>query len=82
MAIGIPFIATAFGTNYRIMENGVQGFLAKTNEEWLDGLTRLINDNALRKQMGREGRKRVEEMFSVKANFPKYHHVFETVLSV
>ena len=82
MAIAIPFVATAFGTNYRIMENGVQGFLATTNEEWLEALTKLINDNVLREQMGRAGRKRVEEMFSIKANFPKYHHVFETVLSV
>ena len=81
MAIGIPFVATAYGTNYRIMENGVQGFLAKTNEEWLECLTILINDNALRKKMGKEGRKRVEEKFSVKTNFPKYHHVFETVIS-
>lgn len=80
MAIGIPFVATAYGTNYRIMENGVQGFLAATNEEWLKSLLSLVHDVDLRKKMGLEGRKRLEQMFSVKANFPKYHTVFKTVL--
>ena len=80
MAIGIPFVATAFGTNYRIIENGVHGFLALTNEEWLEKLKILINDIGLRKRMGMEGRKRVEEMFSVEANFSKYYRVFKTVV--
>jgi glycosyltransferase involved in cell wall biosynthesis len=80
MAIAIPFVATAYGTNFRIMENGVQGFLALTNEEWLEALSKLVNDIGLRKQMGLAGRKRVEEMFSIRANFPKYCEVFKTVL--
>ena len=79
MTIGIPFVATAYGTNYRIMENGVQGFLASTNEEWLNSLLALIHDVDLRKKMGMEGRKKVDKMFSVKANFSKYHTVFKTV---
>jgi glycosyltransferase involved in cell wall biosynthesis len=81
MAIAIPFVATAYGTNYRIMENGVQGFLAATNEEWLQALIHLIDDIDLRKRMGLAGRKRVEERFSLQANFPKYLQVFKTVLS-
>jgi len=81
MAIAVPFVATAYGTNFRIMENGVQGFLALTNEEWLQNLTALVNDVNLRRQMGMAGRRRVEELFSVKANLPKYHLVFATVLA-
>ena len=80
MAIAIPFVATAYGTNYRIMENGVHGFLAKTNEDWLQALINLIDDIELRKRMGTAGRKRVEERFSLQANFPKYLQVFKTVL--
>ncbi len=81
MAIAIPFVATAYGTNFRIMENGVHGFLASTNEDWLEALIKLIDDVELRKRMGLAGRRRVEEMFSVKANFPKYLQVFKTVTS-
>ena len=79
MAIGIPFVATAYGTNYRIMENGIQGFLALTNEEWLESLTKLIDDIDMRRRMGIEGRKRVEEEFSLEANFEKYYLAFKTV---
>ena len=82
MAIGVPFVATAYGTNYRIMENGIQGFLALTNEEWLKSLSMLVNDVELRRRMGIEGRKRVEQMFSIEANFQKYYRVFSTVLEL
>ncbi|MBL0272546.1 MAG: glycosyltransferase family 4 protein [Chitinophagaceae bacterium] len=80
MSIGIPFVATAFGTNFRIMEDGVQGFLVKTNQEWVNRIITLIDNVSLRKKMGIAGRKRVEEQFSIKANFPKYLKVFKTVI--
>lgn len=80
MAIAIPFVATAFGTNFRIMENGIQGFLASTNEEWKNALLQLIDDVDLRRRMGQEGRKRVIERYSVQANIAKYLQVFEITL--
>jgi glycosyltransferase involved in cell wall biosynthesis len=80
MAIGIPFVATAYGTNFRIMQNGVQGFMASAEQEWVESLLRLIDDVELRKRMGLAGRKTVEELFSVQANFPKYLQVFKTVI--
>jgi L-malate glycosyltransferase len=80
MAIGIPFVATAYGTNFRIMQQGVQGFLAKNGKEWVEYLVRLIDDVELRKQMGRAGRETIEDLFSVRANFPKYLQVFKNVI--
>ena len=80
MAIAIPFVATAYGTNYRVMQEGVQGFMAKDEEEWIEKLTRLIDDLELRKRMGLAGRKQVEELFSIQANFPKYLQAFKTVI--
>lgn len=79
MAIGIPFVATRYGTNFRIMEDGVQGFMAATPAEWEARLIELIDDVALRRKLGMEGRNRVEERFSITANFPKYLQVFNTV---
>jgi glycosyltransferase involved in cell wall biosynthesis len=81
MSIAVPVVATAYGTNFRVIENGVQGFLVSNPQEWINNIIRLIDDVGLRQQMGVEGRKRVEELFSVKANFPKYHEVFDTVLN-
>ena len=79
MSIGIPFVATAYGTNFRIMEDGVQGFLAKNNEVWENRLIELIDNVAMREKMGKEGRKRVVEKYSVRANFPGYLKVFNLV---
>jgi len=79
MAIAIPFVTTAYGTNYRIMKNGVEGFMAKDEKEWEEYLLKLIDDVSLRQQMGLNGRKTVEESFSVRSNLPKYSKVFKTV---
>jgi len=79
MAIAIPFVATAYGTNFRVVEDGVSGFLAKNEKEWVQRIIELIDDVELRKRIGQAGRKRVEEYFSVKANFSKYLQVFENV---
>ena len=80
MSIGIPAVATAYGTNFRIIENGISGLLVSTDQEWIDILIKLIDDVNLRKQIGEKGRERVENLFSVKANFPKYLKAFETTL--
>jgi glycosyltransferase involved in cell wall biosynthesis len=80
MAIAIPFVATAYGTNFRIMENGVQGFLAANEEEWKQALLKLIDDMDLRKRMGQEGRKRVLERYSVQANITKYQEALDIAL--
>lgn len=82
MAIAIPFVATAYGTNFRIMQQGVQGFMALSNEEWISAIIKLIDDVELRKKMGLAGRKTVEDTYSVKANFSKYLQVFKTVVPV
>jgi len=80
MAIAIPVIATAYGTNFRIMQDGEQGFLAKNEEEWVNRLIQLIDDAELRRRMGEAGRKTVEEHFSVTANIPKYRKAFNSVV--
>ena len=77
MAIGIPFVATAYGTNFRIMEHGVQGFMASSPEEWKAYLIQLIDDRTLRATMGKSGRQRVVERFSVEANLPSYFQAIQ-----
>jgi glycosyltransferase involved in cell wall biosynthesis len=80
MAIAVPVVATAYGTNFRIMQDGVEGFLAKDEQEWEQRIIELVDDVELRKRMGQAGRKTVEDLFSVKANFPKYLQAFQTAI--
>jgi transposase InsO family protein len=71
MACGIPVVASPVGVNADIVEHGVNGFLAKTNTEWREALTRLLADPALRSTMGAAGRRKVHERFSIQVWGPK-----------
>jgi glycosyltransferase involved in cell wall biosynthesis len=50
-----------------------------TPEEWEEKLSLLIENSELRKQMGREGRKRVLEMFTFQACAPRLFSILDRV---
>jgi glycosyltransferase involved in cell wall biosynthesis len=66
--VGIPAVCTPVGMNRDIVENGVNGFWAQREEEWMSSLLKLMQDEELRKKMGRIGRKRVEEAYCLEVN--------------
>ncbi len=80
MSVGIPVVATAYGTNFRVIDDSFSGFLVRDQNEWVTRIIALIDDLELRKKIGLAGRKKVEENFSIKANFPKYLQTFNDVL--
>lgn len=65
MAAGRAVVASPVGANRSIVEPGISGYLAATNEEWLSALDSLIKDPSKRVAMGMEGRRRVEELYSL-----------------
>jgi L-malate glycosyltransferase len=80
MALGIPTVATAIGANFRVIENGVSGFLVSSKEQWVYALSQLIENPQLRKSIGTAARKKVEENFSIHKNKFNYLKVLENVL--
>ena len=81
MALGIPTLATAIGTNFRIIENDVSGFLVNSEDEWLMQLGNLMSDPDLRSRIGKNGRNHVQKYYSVRANEPVYLSIFEDVFN-
>ena len=77
MALGIPVVASAIGANYRVIDHGVNGFLAKNNNEWKNFISILCNNHSKRKVMGKKAREKVIEKFSVKANRSIYLKIFD-----
>jgi len=77
MAMGIPPVATAIGANYRVIEDGVNGFLAKNEQEWKTAILKLIDNPQLRAEMGKKSRAKAEALFSLNANTPIYEKVFK-----
>lgn len=80
MALGIPTVATAIGANFRVIEDGVSGFLVRTEEEWKARLRELISNPELRRTIGLNARRRVEELFSVEANKHTYLEILTSVM--
>ncbi|MGF7078366.1 glycosyltransferase family 4 protein [Mucilaginibacter sp. UYCu711] len=80
MAAGIPIIASAIGPNLKVIENGYNGFLVGTEDEWIKKLELLITNEVLRKQMGINSRKHAETFFSVEANLKHYLDTFNSLI--
>ena len=79
MALGIPTVATAVGANFRVIENGVSGYLVNSEDEWVEKLSMLIADPLLRRSIGEAARKKVEAKFSIKANASSYLQILNEV---
>ena len=77
MAVGIPSVASPVGMNMEVIRDGVNGFLAGSDKEWFDKLSQLIESAALRDSIGRNGRKTVEETYSLKVAAPKFLEILE-----
>ena len=71
MACGLPVVASPVGVNADIVEHGVNGFLATTQEEWREALTQLAADPDLRQRMGAAGRRKVEQQYSLQVAAPR-----------
>jgi glycosyltransferase involved in cell wall biosynthesis len=79
MAIGIPTVASGVGVNSDIILHGKTGFVANKHEDWLKYLSKLINDTVLCEKMGRLGRERVIENYSIEYVLPTILDVFSKV---
>ncbi len=71
MACGLPVVASPVGVNTEIVEHGVNGFLAGTEQEWVSALETLRSQPQLAKQMGEFGRAKVEKDYSLKVTGPQ-----------
>lgn len=72
LSIGVPVVCSPVGVHTEIIKEGVNGMFARSVDEWVEKLTVLINDKALRKRIGIEGRRTVESAYSLEANVPKF----------
>jgi glycosyltransferase involved in cell wall biosynthesis len=81
MACGKPVVASPVGVNKLIVRHGMNGFLARTDSEWFDALDALCQDAALRKRMGNNGRKVMEQNYSLQITAPKLTDLIRSVVT-
>jgi len=79
MSVGAPVVASPVGMIKEIIQDGVNGFLADSDEDWIKKLSRLIEDFQLRQRIGLNGRKSVEKKYSVSINAQEFIDIIKNV---
>ena len=72
MAFGLPTVASNVGTTRRIIRQMENGWLVKTDEEWIVALETLAKSPGLRRKLGEAARITVVENYSTKVIGQKY----------
>lgn len=80
MGMGKAVVLDRVGVNPSIVQDGVNGFLASGDAEWERKLSALIADADLRRRMGTEARRTVEQRYSVNAWRERYLQLFNGLL--
>ncbi|BDS11979.1 glycosyltransferase family 4 protein [Aureispira anguillae] len=80
MSLGQAAVLSDVGVNGEVVEDGVDGFLVKTTEDWVNKLSLLIENPELRQSMGKKGRQTVIERYSVQSEQENYVRYFNELL--
>jgi len=65
MASGIPIVVSPVGMNQELLASGKVGFGPKGPDEWVDVLSHLYQDDAVRRAMGAEGRLAIADRYAI-----------------
>jgi glycosyltransferase involved in cell wall biosynthesis len=79
MALGVPTLCSPVGVNTDIIQDGANGMIASTEDEWVEKLRQLLHSPELRLKLGKAGRATVEQKYSAKAIAPKFYEVLAKV---
>jgi glycosyltransferase involved in cell wall biosynthesis len=79
MSAGLATVSSPTGAVRDIVEDGVDGFIASTPEEWRERVARLAADPGLRRRMGQAARRRVCDHYSLSAYGPRLPRYLQAV---
>ena len=82
MAAGLPVIATNAGGNAEAVRDGLEGYIVPSRDaaSLTDKIEALLKNESLARQMGKAGRKRVEELFSARKMIQAYGEFYERAI--
>ena len=76
MSLGIPSLVSPVGVNEEIVDHGLNGFICRDSEDWMNYLRMLLSDRELLRKMGKEARRKIETEYSVESNRANFLHLF------
>jgi len=82
MAAGRPVVASPVGVNREVVKEGVTGFFASTEAEWVASLERFRGNLAIVSEFGSAARETVESSFSLHSAVPKIAEILQAAAKV
>jgi glycosyltransferase involved in cell wall biosynthesis len=76
MALGMPALVSPVGMNTEVVQDGENGFVCATPEQWYAALRRLLADQNLRARQGAAARRTIVERYSVESNKENFLALF------
>jgi glycosyltransferase involved in cell wall biosynthesis len=80
MALGIVPVATPLGSNSDVIEHGRTGFLARSHDEWVTYLERLVTEPGLRAEMAGRAAEVASRRFTLAAQAEAVVAAFRSAL--
>lgn len=80
MALGVPTVCSPVGVNTDIIQDNENGFIAGTEDEWVEKLSRLLRSAELRQRLGQAGRATIEQKYSAITQSPRVYEIFKSVI--
>lgn len=80
MGLGIPVIASAVGANINIVTHGEDGFLVRSEDDWVSAINKFLQNHELLKQMGEAARKKVEHKFCLEVYGDHYCELLKNAM--
>ena len=72
MALSIPTVMSPVGVNMDIIKEGTNGYLADSVDEWVEKISKLIDNQKLREDLGNAARQTVIDHYSVDSQKETY----------
>jgi len=81
MAMELPVVTSPVGVNTEIIDDGHNGYLARSEDEWFERLSALIESADTRRAVGRAARQTVVDRYSVASQRERYLALLEGLVS-
>lgn len=75
----IPMVLSDIPPYSECVEEGKTGFLAKSTTAWVKKLSKLIESEELRREIGKNAKKEVLNKYLIDKQLPKYKELFEKI---
>jgi glycosyltransferase involved in cell wall biosynthesis len=79
MAVGTAVVASDVGVNGEIISSGQNGFLVRTENDWVTSIGNLLENSEQRRAFGLRGRELIEQKFSLDRYVTRYAELFREV---